>query len=81
MHEVVAWFASWYPALHVWARAVVGIILWFWVVSGAIFVLRFLAFVLLDKNGAPQPLAAASNLVHFPIDRFHGDKSADLSKE
>jgi hypothetical protein len=81
MHEVAVWFAGWYPTLLVGARAVVGIVLWFWVVSGAIFALRFSAFVLLERNAATPPLAAAPNLVPFPADRFNRNADGSSSRK
>jgi hypothetical protein len=60
MHELVTAYVSWSATLYSWARTAVGILLWFWVVSGAIFVLRFLAFVLMDRNSDGSALAGAS---------------------
>ncbi|WP_114209820.1 hypothetical protein [Acidisarcina polymorpha] len=71
MHEFIS---NWSVTLYAWARAAVGIVLWFWVISGAVFCLRFLAFVLLDRNSRSSKFAAASNLVSFPMDQFD-DKS------
>ena len=42
MYHSVEFYLSWSGTLHMWARSAVEILLWFWVVSGAIFVLRFL---------------------------------------
>jgi hypothetical protein len=63
MHHLVELYLSWSGTLHIWARSAVEILLWFWVVSGAIFVLRFLAFML-PENGdtsASDPEATTSN--------------------
>ncbi len=60
MHELVTMYASWSATMYSWARIAVGILLWFWVVSGAVFVLRFLAFVLMDRNSDGSALAAVS---------------------
>ncbi len=60
MHEVIVWYSSWSATMYSWARTAVGILLWFWVVSGAIFGLRFLAFVLLDRNSQSSQLAVVS---------------------
>jgi hypothetical protein len=56
-------------------------LLWFWVVSGAIFVLRFLAFVLMDRNNEASALAAVSASNPFPIDRFHEETRLDSVQE
>jgi len=81
MHEIVEMYSSWSATLHSWARTAVGILLWFWVVSGAIFVLRFLAFVLMDRNSEASALAAVSASNPFPIDRFHEETRLDSTKE
>jgi len=79
MHEVFASHASWSATLYSWGRTVVGIVLWFWVISGAIFALRFLAFVLLDRNSGSSRLAAAvSAPIPFPLDPMK-DKSSHES--
>lgn len=70
MHELLALYSGWSASLYGWARTLVGIVLWFWVVSGAIFGLRFLAFVLLENHSGSNPLATASPNVPFPIKRF-----------
>jgi hypothetical protein len=79
MHQLVEMYASWSATLYAWARTAVGILLWFWVVSGAIFVLRFLAFMLMDRNSETAALAAASN--PFPIDRFNNKSGPDSGQE
>lgn len=81
MHQVVELYANWSAALYGWARTAVGILLWFWVVSGAIFVLRFLAFVLMDRNREASALAAVSATNPFPIDRFNEESRLDSVKE
>ena len=81
MHELLAWYSSWSATLYSWGRAVVGIVLWFWVVSGAIFALRFLAFVLLDRNTGSSRLAAVSAPIPFPIDRIKKKSSHESSQE
>ncbi len=81
MHHVVLMYMSWSATLYSWARTAVGILLWFWVVSGALFGLRFLAFVLLDKNTGSSALAAASSLIQFPIDRFEDNSRVDAKHE
>jgi len=68
MHELFASHSSWFATLYSLGRTVVGIVLWFWVISGAIFALRFLAFVLLDRNSGSSRLATASSPIPFPID-------------
>jgi hypothetical protein len=72
MHQLFVWYSVWSPAIYSWARTAVGIVLWFWVLSGAVFALRFLAFVLLDKSKGRSPLAASSAVLHFPPDHFEG---------
>jgi hypothetical protein len=57
MHHLVELYLSWSGTLHIWARSAVEILLWFWVVSGAIFVLRFLVFVLTEQSIGPSVLA------------------------
>lgn len=74
MHELFALYSSWSPVFHAWARTAVGIVLWFWVISGAIFALRFLAFVLLDGNKHSSPLAASA-VQPYPIDHFETNSS------
>jgi hypothetical protein len=81
MHHLVEMYVSWSATLFSWARTAVGILLWFWVVSGAIFVLRFLAFVLMDRNSEASALAAVSASNPFPIDRFHEETRLDSVKE
>jgi uncharacterized membrane protein len=60
MHQLVELYVSWSSTLYSWARTAVGILLWFWVVSGAIFVFRFLTFVLMDRSNDTSALAAVS---------------------
>ncbi len=81
MHELLAWYSSWSASLYVWTRTVVGIVLWFWVVSGAVFAIRFLAFVLLEKQNGSVPLATASAHPPFLMDRFEEDSRATSSKD
>lgn len=81
MHEMFAWHSSWSIALYSWARTLVGIVLWFWVVSGAIFALRYLVFVLPERNGGSPPLRAASVRIPFPIDRFKEKSRYESSQE
>ena len=81
MHELVAMYSSWSATLFSWARAAVGILLWFWVVSGAIFALRFLAFMLMDRNSGSSGLVAASTPIQFPADRFKEQSRLDPSRE
>ncbi len=81
MHQLVEMYVSWSATMYAWARTAVGILLWFWVVSGAIFVLRFLAFVLMDRNSEGSALAAVSVSNPFPIDRFHEETRLDSGKE
>jgi hypothetical protein len=57
MYHSVEFYLSWSGTLHMWARSAVEILLWFWVVSGAIFVLRFLVFVLTEQSIGPSVLA------------------------
>lgn len=70
MHEVFALYSSWSVSLYGWARTLVGIVLWFWVVSGAIFGVRFLAFVLTENHSGSAPLAAGSSHVPFALERY-----------
>ncbi len=70
MHELFAWYSVWSPTFYAWARTAVGIVLWFWVLSGAVFALRFLAYVILDGSKRRSPLAATSAVLHFPPDHF-----------
>jgi hypothetical protein len=81
MHQLVQMYVSWSATLYSWARTAVGILLWFWVVSGAIFVLRFLAFVLMDRHSDASGLATVSAANPFPIDRFHEETRLDSVKE
>jgi hypothetical protein len=81
MHQLVEMYASWSATLYAWARTAVGILLWFWVVSGAIFVLRFLAFMLMDRNRETAALAATPASNPFPIDRFNNKSGLDSGQE
>ncbi len=81
MHQIVEMYASWSATLYAWARTAVGILLWFWVVSGAIFVLRFLAFVLMDRNSDASALAAISASSPYPIDGFNDENRLDSVQE
>jgi hypothetical protein len=81
MHELLALYSGWSASLYSGARTVVGIVLWFWVVSGAIFGLRFLAFVLLEKHSGSTTLASASSSMPFTIERFKKDSHADSAQE
>jgi hypothetical protein len=81
MHQLIEIYASWSATLYNWARTAVGILLWFWVVSGAIFVLRFLAFVLMDRGSEASALAGVSASNPFPIDSFHQENHLDSVKE
>ena len=80
MHGLLEWYSSWSATLYSWARTVVGIVLWFWVVSGAIFALRFLAFVLLDRNSGSSRLAAAAAPIPFPVDRIKDESGHESSQ-
>jgi hypothetical protein len=81
MHQIVEMSASWSATLYAWARTAVGILLWFWVVSGAIFVLRFLTFMLMDRNNDASALAAVSASNSYPIDSFNDETRLDSSQE
>jgi hypothetical protein len=81
MHELVHLYTSWSATMYSWARTAVGILLWFWVVSGAVFVLRFLAFVLMDKGSETSKFAAVSAPNPFPVDTFHESTRGDGSQE
>jgi hypothetical protein len=81
MHQLVEMYANWSATLYAWARTAVGILLWFWVVSGAIFVLRFLAFMLMDRNSDASALAAASASSPYPIDGFNDENRLDSVQE
>ncbi len=78
MHHLVEWYLSWAATLYTWARTAIGILLWFWVVSGAIFALRFLAFMLMDRNSESSALSA---VVPFPIDRFKDESGLNSPPE
>ena len=81
MHQLVEMYVTWSATLYAWARTAVGILLWFWVVSGAIFVLRFLAFVLMDRNSEATALAAVSASSPYPIDSFNDENRLDSVQE
>ena len=81
MHQLAELYMSWSAALYSWARIAVGTLLWFWVISGALFVLRFLAFMLMDKNTGSSALAAVSANAPFPIDRFKDQARLNSSHE
>jgi hypothetical protein len=81
MHQLVEMYVSWSATLYAWARTAVGILLWFWVISGAIFVLRFLAFVLMDGNSEASALAAGSASTAFPVERFHEETRLDPAQK
>jgi len=81
MHQLVALYLSWSATLYAWARIAVGILLWFWVVSGAIFALRFVAFMLMNRNGGSSALAAASTPIPFPLEPFENQGRHDSSSE
>lgn len=81
MHQIVEMYVSWSATLYTWARTAVGILLWFWVVSGALFVLRFLAFMVMDKNSEAPGLAAASASNHFPVESFSEETRIDSNQE
>ena len=81
MHQIVEMSASWSATLYAWARTAVGILLWFWVVSGAIFVLRFLTFMLMDRNNDASALAAVSAPSPYPIDSFNDETRLDSSQK
>jgi len=81
MHQLVEMYVSWSATLYSWGRTAVGILLWFWVVSGAVFVLRFLAFVLMDRNSEATALAAVSASSPYPIDSFNDENRLDSVQE
>jgi hypothetical protein len=81
MHQLIDLYQSWSATLYSWARAGVGILLWFWVVSGAIFTLRFLAFMLMDRSSGSSTFATVSAAAPFPIDRFKDNSRLNSSKE
>ena len=70
MHEVLVSYTNLSAAVYNFARGAVGVLLWFWMISGATFGLRFLAYLLLDKESSQRPLVAAATLIPFPIERF-----------
>ena len=74
MHELSLWYSSWSGTLYSWARTAVGIVLWFWVVSGAVFALRFVLFLFLEKHGAARSLTPSAALP-FSMDGFRQDQS------
>jgi hypothetical protein len=81
MHSLIETYGIWSATLYGWARIAVGILLWFWVVTGALFALRFLAFMLMDKNDEASALAGVSTSNPFPLDRFHDETRLDSVKE
>lgn len=81
MHELVALYSSWSASLYGWARTVVGIVLWFWVVSGAIFGVRFLAFVLTERHARSAPLAAGPSNAPFGLERYPEDSRFKSPRE
>jgi hypothetical protein len=81
MHQLVEVYASWSATLYSWARTAIGTLLWFWVVSGAIFVLRFLAFMLMDRNRDASSLAVVSASSPYPMDSFNSETRLDSSQE
>jgi len=81
MQVVVALYSSWSATLFSWSCTAVVVLLWFWVVSGALFALRFLAYFLLEENGKSTPLAAASSVIQFPMDRFENESRREQSQE
>jgi hypothetical protein len=81
MHQLIELYTSWSATLYTWARTAVGILLWFWVVSGAMFVLRFLAFMFMDRNNEASALAAGSASSPYAIDRFEDGARLDSAKE
>lgn len=81
MHQFVELYMSWSATLYSWARTAVGILLWFWVVSGALFTLRFLAFILMDRHSGSSALAAASAVSPFPIDGFEDESRLNSPQE
>jgi hypothetical protein len=58
MHHSVEIYLSWSGTILMWARWAVELLLWFWVVSGAIFFLRFLAFMLTARRSGSSVQAA-----------------------
>jgi len=81
MQQVVALYSSWSATLFSWLCTAVVVLLWFWVVSGALFALRFLAFFLLEENGRSSSLAAASSVLQFPMDHFENESRRESSKD
>jgi uncharacterized membrane protein len=81
MHQFVELYLSWSATLYSWARTAVGILLWFWVVSGALFTLRFLVFMLMDRHSGSSRLAAVSAVIPFPIDRFKDESRLNSPQE
>jgi hypothetical protein len=81
VHELIALCSSWSASLYGWARTLIGIVLWFWVVSGAIFGVRFLAFVLTENHNGSSPLAAGSAHLPFVLERYSkGSRSKPSQK-
>jgi hypothetical protein len=81
MYQVVGMYSGWSATLYFWARTAVGVLLAFWVLSGAAFGLRFLAFFLLDKDHGHSPLTTASRLIPFPMDHLDENSHRDPSHE
>ncbi len=81
MHGLVALYSSWSGTLYIWARTAVGILLWFWVVSGALFALRFLAYMLMDKGNGGSPLMAVSARMPLTMHRFKDKSRRNSSPE
>ena len=67
MHHIFTSHINWPVALYDIGKGAVDILLWFWMISGAVFGLRFLAYFLLDKDSGHRSLAAAHTLIPFPI--------------
>ena len=81
MHELSVWYRGWSGSLYSWARTLIEIVLWFWVVSGTIFALRFLAFVLPERKSRSTAPPLASVRIPYPIDRFKGKSRLKSSQD
>ena len=81
MHEILVLSATLTGNLLGWARTAVGLLLWFWVISGAIFGLRFLVFMYIDRRHSVSVLPAPPSLIPFPGQRFEDQQGPEGSRE
>ena len=81
MHELVVVSATLAENMFGWARTAIAVLLWFWVISGALFGLRFFAFMLIDRRHNASPLQVASSLIPFPGQSFEEQSRHERSPE